>query len=123
MLPGSRKASVEKHGTILLETFEKLRREDPSLEAQIIYPSLTIKSSLDALLNKYPAVKESVHLIKNDFDHLVCRMTVMSAGTMSLSIALSGIQYCYLFLIESQLLDFEIIRTSSIYKFSQFNIK
>ena len=91
LLPGSRKASVEKHGPILLETFEKLRREDPSLEAQIIYPSLTIKSSLDALLNKYPTVKESVHLIKNDFDHLGCRMTVMSSGTMSLSIALSGI--------------------------------
>ena len=92
LLPGSREKSVKKLCPIILDTFKALRKLDPSLRACIIYPSNLIKATLEDIINDYPKpLAESIDLLRNDFDHLNCRMALMSSGTMSLSIALSGV--------------------------------
>ena len=92
LLPGSREKSVKKLCPIILDTFQELREADPELRACIIYPSNLIRDVLKDIINDYPKqLADSIDLLRNDFDHLNCRMALMSSGTMSLSIALSGV--------------------------------
>lgn len=91
LLPGSREGSVKKLCPILLDTFKKLKEVDPKLSACIVYPSELIRTTVENILDHYPELVDSVCLIKNDFKQLNCRMTIMSSGTMSLTVALSAI--------------------------------
>jgi lipid-A-disaccharide synthase len=91
LLPGSRSAAVGRIFPLLLEGFARARLERPELEALVIYPSEQIKVLLEAVLERYPQLRDAVLLSENGKIGQPARAVLMSSGTMSLAVALSGI--------------------------------
>ncbi len=91
LLPGSRVAAVGRIFPILLEAFCRARETRPELTARVIYPSERIKSVLDTLMVPFPELKGRVAFLPNQATRMPARAVLMSSGTMSLALALSGI--------------------------------
>ena len=91
LLPGSRVEAVGRIFPTLLDGFERALAEDTSLEALVIYPSEQIKLELETILENRPAIKDSIKLSKKSETRIAARAALMSSGTMSLAVALSGI--------------------------------
>ena len=98
LLPGSRVAAVRRIFPMLLEGFRQVRshlaegeQTGPKWTAQVIYPDMLVKSVLDAVMERFPDLQDSVKCIPASAAQLPARAVLMSSGTMSLSVALSGI--------------------------------
>ncbi|MEM8868418.1 MAG: lipid-A-disaccharide synthase [Verrucomicrobiota bacterium] len=91
LLPGSRSAAVGRIFPILLEGFVLAKASHSDLKATVVYPSQSILSQLQTILSGYTGLKESIEFVPNTEKCLSARAVLMSSGTMSLSVALSGI--------------------------------
>lgn len=91
LLPGSRTAAVERIFPVLLEAFAKALESEPALEARVIYPSLQILKQLQEILTTYPRIQKKISFNPNSEKGIPASAVLMSSGTMSLAVALSGI--------------------------------
>lgn len=91
LLPGSRTASVGRIFPVLLESFAKALEEEPELEARVIYPSRQILEQLNDILKMYPKIQDKISFESNTKTGIPASGVLMSSGTMSLAVALSGI--------------------------------
>lgn len=91
LLPGSRSAAVMRIFPVLLEGFARARQKKTDLKALVIYPDEKIKSVLEMVLQRYPLLREHVSFSIRGGIELPARAVLMSSGTMSLAVALSGI--------------------------------
>ncbi|HKK17330.1 MAG TPA: lipid-A-disaccharide synthase [Opitutales bacterium] len=91
LLPGSRSAAVGRIFPVLLEGFAKALEEEPGLRARVIYPSRKILEQLKDILASYPKLQDKVGFDSNEQKGIPASAVLMSSGTMSLSVALSGI--------------------------------
>lgn len=63
----------------------------PELRAQVIYPSEGIRAILETILQDFPEMKDGVELIEKSDERIGVQAALMSSGTMSLAVAMSGI--------------------------------
>ncbi|MGB0408971.1 MAG: lipid-A-disaccharide synthase [Opitutales bacterium] len=91
LLPGSRTTPVSRIFPILLDAFAKVLETDPSLCARVIYPSQHILHQLEGILGAYPNLEDKVIFNSNEKKQIPASAVLMSSGTMSLAVALSGI--------------------------------
>lgn len=91
LLPGSRTAACERIFPVLLSGFGKAREVKPELRAQVIYPSERIREVLETILQDFPEMKDGVELIEKSDERIGVQAALMSSGTMSLAVAMSGI--------------------------------
>lgn len=90
LLPGSRKAAVNRIFKRMLEAASKALKKKPSLLFKVIYPSDEILAVLKHRLASYPDIKNSFEFVPNEEPVSGCGV-LTSSGTMSLSCALAGI--------------------------------
>ncbi len=91
LLPGSRTAAVGRIFPLLWQGFQIGQKTKPDLKAKVVYPSQRIRDVLQTVLQEYPALQNSIELVRNEQDVLPASAVLMSSGTMSLACALSGI--------------------------------
>lgn len=91
LLPGSRRAAVEKIFPLLLSGFEQALKKKPDLKACVVYPSDAILELLHESLRSYPKLGDKVDFVENGGAYLPASAVLMSSGTMSLAVALSGV--------------------------------
>ena len=91
LLPGSRTTPVSRIFPVLLDGFAKALEADSSLRARVIYPSRQILEQLESILSAYPQLQDKVVFNSNEQKQIPASAVVMSSGTMSLAVALSGI--------------------------------
>lgn len=91
LLPGSRTLPVGRIFPVLLEGFAKALATKPRLQARVIYPSRQILEQLEAILTAYPKLQDKVIFSSNQQTGIAASAVLMSSGTMSLAVALSGI--------------------------------
>ncbi|MFP4157126.1 MAG: lipid-A-disaccharide synthase [Opitutales bacterium] len=91
LLPGSRSAAVGRIFPVLLESFSRALKQSPELTACVVYPSPQILNQLKSILDAYPDLRDKIRLEANGQAALPARAVLMSSGTMSLAVALSGI--------------------------------
>ena len=92
LLPGSRVGAIKRIFPVLLEAFAIARSNSrDELRARVIYPSSRILSTLKHILSQYPDLVSVVEFKQNHGEQQSARAVLMSSGTMSLAVALSGI--------------------------------
>lgn len=91
LLPGSRIAACQRIFPVLLAGFSEARKLQPDLMACVIYPSKAIQEVLETVLKSFPQLKSAVELIPKSDSAIPAKAALMSSGTMSLAVALSGI--------------------------------
>ncbi len=91
LLPGSRTAAVGRIFPMLLNAFALALKTDPDLRARVIYPSSQILAQLEQILTAYPKLQGAISFCSNAEKGIPASAVLMSSGTMSLSVALSGI--------------------------------
>ena len=91
LLPGSRSEACQRIFPLLLSGFSKAREAKPQLRARVIYPSERIREILESILKASPELSNSVELVAKSEERLGVRAALMSSGTMSLTVAMSGI--------------------------------
>ena len=92
LLPGSRVGAIKRIFPVLLEAFAIARsNSSDELRACVIYPSSRILSKLKHILSQYPDLVSVVEFKQNHGEQQSARAVLMSSGTMSLAVALSGI--------------------------------
>lgn len=91
LLPGSRSAAVGRIFPVLLDAFARALNSNPDLRAQVIYPSRQILEQLRGILAAYPKLQDKVTFNANEAKGIPASAVLMSSGTMSLAVALSGI--------------------------------
>lgn len=91
LLPGSRSAAVGRIFPVLLKGFTKALEAEPRLRARVIYPSRQILEQLKAILEAYPKLQDMISFNSNEQKGIPASAVLMSSGTMSLAVALSGI--------------------------------
>ena len=91
LLPGSRNAAVARIFPILLNGFAKALETKPDLRGKIVTPSQQIRALVESILQAYPNLVDKVSFCSNEEKGLPASAVLMSSGTMSLAVALSGI--------------------------------
>lgn len=91
LLPGSRQAAVSRIFPLLLDGFKEAVKEDSDLRALVVYPSEKIYNTLTEILDTYPELMGKVEFCSNEEKGILASSVLMSSGTMSLAVALSGI--------------------------------
>ncbi len=91
LLPGSRRAAVGRIFPLLLAGFRKARQTQPTLRANVVYPSEQIRSQLETILQTQPDLLEVIEFVPNSGERFPASAVLMSSGTMSLACALSAI--------------------------------
>lgn len=91
LLPGSRTTPVGRIFPVLLDAFSRALDSDSALRARVIYPSKHILDQLEAILALYPKLQDKVVFNSNEQKGIPASAVLMSSGTISLAVALSGI--------------------------------
>ena len=91
LLPGSRSAAVGRIFPLLLDGFVQARKQNAHLKARVVYPSAKILQLLKATLADYADLQDSIEFIRNTQKSVSASAVLMSSGTMSLAVAMSGI--------------------------------
>lgn len=91
LLPGSRTAAVGRIFPVLLESFARALDAVPELKARVVYPSRQILEQLKEILSAYPDLQDRMAFESNATKGIPASAVLMSSGTMSLAVALSGI--------------------------------
>ncbi len=91
LLPGSRRAAVERIFPMLLSGFRQALQSKPGLSARVIYPTAAIREILEACLEHEADLRDRIELVPNEEQTMPASGVLMSSGTMSLSVAMSGI--------------------------------
>ncbi|MGB0416716.1 MAG: lipid-A-disaccharide synthase [Coraliomargarita sp.] len=91
LLPGSRTAAVSRIFPILLNGFAKALEQKPDLRGHVVTPSRQIRDLVQRILQQYPALVDKISFSSNEEKTLPASAVLMSSGTMSLAVALSGI--------------------------------
>jgi lipid-A-disaccharide synthase len=91
LLPGSRATPVGRIFPVLLDGFANALSQDPDLRARVIYPSGQIRDQIESILKSYPKLEGKVVFDSNEKKRIPASAVLMSSGTMSLAVALSGI--------------------------------
>ena len=91
LLPGSRNAAVARIFPILLNGFAKALETKPDLRGKVVTPSQQIRALVESILQAYPNLVDKVSFCSNEEKGLPASAVLMSSGTMSLAVALSGI--------------------------------
>ncbi len=89
LLPGSRVQQVSKVFPLQLAAFRELLKERPETHACVIYPSEKILRVLKDILASFPEAQHQTQFKLNS-EHVTGSAVLMSSGTMSLAVALSG---------------------------------
>lgn len=91
LLPGSRTTPVSRIFPVLLDAFAKALKTNGELRAQVIYPSQQILEQLEGILEAYPELQGKIIFKANGEKGIPASAVLMSSGTMSLAVAMSGI--------------------------------
>lgn len=91
LLPGSRTTAVGRIFPLLLKSFIEARKTKVDLKARVVYPSQQILSQLETILARYSDCRDSIEFVPNNNKTLPASAVLMSSGTMSLAVAMSGI--------------------------------
>ncbi len=91
LLPGSRTAAVGRIFPLLLDGFKTAKRYQPDLTARVVYPSQQILELLQSILEQYTDLKAYIEFVPNTKNGVHASAVLMSSGTMSLAVAMSGI--------------------------------
>ena len=91
LLPGSRHIPISRIFPVLLEGFERALEQVPDLKARVVYPNEPILAQLRLILAEYPNLIDRVEFAENSKKCIPASAVLMSSGTMSLAVALSGI--------------------------------
>ncbi|MGJ8639447.1 MAG: lipid-A-disaccharide synthase [Opitutaceae bacterium] len=91
LLPGSRTAAVGRIFPLLLDGFTEAKKKQPDLRARVVYPSAQILAQLNDILKTYPSLHDNIEFISNSEKGIRASAVLMSSGTMSLAVAMSGI--------------------------------
>ncbi len=91
LLPGSRTAAVTRIFPLLLDGFKAAKKKQADLSARVVYPSTQIHDLLKSVLATYPELQGSLEFVPNTQKGLAASAVLMSSGTMSLAVAMSGI--------------------------------
>ncbi|MDR3317523.1 MAG: lipid-A-disaccharide synthase [Puniceicoccales bacterium] len=89
LLPGSRKAPVQKIFPIMLNTIKQLRKLGEMREVIVIYPDDDILDILQNIGKRFKNIP--LMLIRSGAQKVPVSATLMSSGTMALNCALAGI--------------------------------
>ena len=76
---------------ILLNGFAKALETKPDLRGKVVTPSQQIRALVESILQAYPNLVDKVSFCSNEEKGLPASAVLMSSGTMSLAVALSGI--------------------------------
>ncbi|MBH54702.1 MAG: lipid-A-disaccharide synthase [Opitutaceae bacterium] len=90
LLGGSRISNVKRVLPILLRTYELYLNNAGKKSATIVYPSETVRSEIEKILEDFPESKSRVSLSKNE-GRIEASAVLTPSGTMSLRCALAGI--------------------------------
>lgn len=91
LLPGSRTAAVGRIFPLLLDGFRAAKQQQVDLSARVVYPSQQILNLLQLILEEYADLKSCIEFVPNTTSGLNASAVLMSSGTMSLAVAMSGI--------------------------------
>jgi lipid-A-disaccharide synthase len=89
VLPGSRSAPIQRIFPIMVETFNRLKKNHPGLKAIVMYPTEKIRQQLTGIIEK-SGDSGDFQLVTND-KTFTARAVLTSSGTISLVCALAGI--------------------------------
>lgn len=90
LLGGSRISNVKRVLPILLRTYEIYLNNEGEKAATIVYPSDTVRSEIEKILERFPESKSKIYLSKNEGE-IQASAVLTTSGTMSLRCALAGI--------------------------------
>ena len=90
ILPGSRRAAIERIAPILFASYQECLKRKSKLEAVCVYASAELRGLIESILERFPAIRERVRLTPNQL-HVSARAVLTSSGTMSLNCALANI--------------------------------
>ena len=90
LLPGSRKAAIERIAPAMLESFQECLQRKGKLRAVCIYANDELRQTLQTIVDRYPVAKKHLEYRSNS-EHVGARAVITSSGTMSLNCALAGI--------------------------------
>jgi lipid-A-disaccharide synthase len=90
LLPGSRTAVVGRIFPVLVETFYRLRKSSPELEAMVMYPTEKIRKQLEAIVVDQGGSLDDFEMLPNS-DRFSARAVITNSGTISLVCALAAI--------------------------------
>ena len=91
LLPGSRAGAVGRIFPRLLDGFGHACRAVEGLRAEAVYPSEGVRAVLERCLEVRPNLRERVSLVPKSPTQRPAAAVLMSSGTMSLAVAMSGI--------------------------------
>ena len=89
LLPGSRKIPISRIFPVMIQTFYRIKQQLPAIKAQVMYPTIKIRTQLETLIEQYGS-KEDFILIRNS-ESFEARAVLTSSGTISLVCALAAI--------------------------------
>lgn len=90
ILPGSRNATIDRNLPVMLETFERLRKDLPSVRGAIIFPDEMRRARIAGHLAQHPSLTGAIELRPHTVTTTGAAVLV-SSGTISLQCALAGI--------------------------------
>lgn len=90
LLAGSRVSNVRRVLPVLLEAYERFLANYEGRDATLVYPSETILSEIEQVLEAFPKAKERISLVRNE-GRIEAGAVLTTSGTMSLRCGLAGI--------------------------------
>ncbi|QXD23043.1 lipid-A-disaccharide synthase [Opitutia bacterium ISCC 51] len=90
LLAGSRVSNVRRVLPVLLEAYERFLANYEGRDATLVYPSETILSEIEQVLESFPKAKERISLVRNE-GRIEAGAVLTTSGTMSLRCGLAGI--------------------------------
>ncbi|MDG2170814.1 MAG: lipid-A-disaccharide synthase [Opitutales bacterium] len=90
LLAGSRVSNVRRVLPILLEAYERFLANYGGRDATLVYPSETILSEIERVLEAFPKAKKRISLVRNE-GGIEAGAVLTTSGTMSLRCGLAGI--------------------------------
>lgn len=89
LLPGSRKTPIQRIFPTMVDTYNLLKKDDPSLRAKVMYPTEKIRVQLEEIIES-KGEQTDFELIPNS-DTFTAKAVLTSSGTISLVCALAAI--------------------------------
>lgn len=89
VLPGSRNTPIQRIFPVMVETFNRLKKNHPGLRAIVMYPTEKIRQQLTGIIEKTGEI-EDFQLLSNN-ETFTARAVLTSSGTISLICALAAI--------------------------------
>lgn len=89
LLPGSRKAPIQRIFPVMVDAYNRIRKDHPELQAKVMYPTEKIRLQLLSIIEQHGS-NNPFELIPNS-ESFTARAVLTSSGTISLVCALAAI--------------------------------